>query len=1457
MIKKQNSFIFFLFFLVFSIIFPAGVLLASDSSQAPEGYSPEKGVKTSFQTLAGEGTPNVLMIQSAIPWGSNADTTVLDLLGYSYRVVDMTEIPNININDYQVVLIVNDQVQSFYDEYANTYDKFENYVEAGGTLVFFAVDRGHANGNNYTNLPGGVEVGDDYDTYNVVADNDHPIVTQILTGHPNGPLTDADLHSNYASHNYFIENTLPAGADIIFRSVNNDSPTLVVYRLGAGTVIASGVTWEWNYDRYTGPGIRYGLGRALPDVFKYAFSIAGAHKTSGVKVDIYPEDYWLTQRQEVYKSRDDLLDIVASVTNNTTPNEEQTEVSLLLTIGNAQIDPTFLKVYKRASAEEIVNTQPVLLTEGAGPGQFSVVSDNAGIMEITVNDLTIPTKDSKEKTEFVFRFKIVGGAEIGKTLDPKAELSGENINTVSEKLSDGGSTVTVLKKGKIIITNRELMYKQFAQDNKGVSQLNQLWGTLYGLAAGQRAVVYHVDKYDRDDDGDPNTNITIDWLADRQKLGNGAGGNYQYDGNTGTNVEEATINQVATKIKALIKDIITRSGGLANGRYVAILGGDMIIPFYRVFDPNNDVLATKGHHTASDVTKVDADNNFMFSDMYYRDFDGQNWKRGDVENIFVGRVTGTNAKNMESLLESSNSRNSTSSNVIKVENNQRNGLLTKYTKYSENAGYTVINDIDGVSIDVPNMWLIPGGGEIELNFPYTRYNPDNIHDIAKWNPSFNALFTGTANNFADFDVMRNKSHGSVGTISGSLNGDNFYSADDINDNKNAIQTHLSTFNPFFMFDSCLNGLVDGTDVTQITKGLLNTLLPLGVRGALAFSAVSHSPLNSRLLDNFYKKQGFIQSVPAGQALARANRSWGGNNAIHNRQRLALNLFGLPWLAITSPHKRQGNNAAVLAVNDAETSSTIQMEVLGTLTKISAVDSSAYTTSTTDGYDVVEITGFDLLLEGTSTPVVPMGQFTINIPLNAVVDLVTVDFIGAVDLGTLNIPAFQLPPPMPDPDGLLSPGGYVDSPTDLGVFPAAQFSYKTAEVIGYKQVIVDVYPLIFDTGTQATTIYTSANINVTYTTPDQGLVQSFSSDKRTYAVGEAIVTSTDIENISASSQSFTVTVDVLDLSDKVISTNSTTVSIATNTVDAVVVNLNAPATGGPYRLSMTASDGINSLGSSEQEISVVEGQINSFTVPASIDKGNFGSFVSEFENLSQAQITIYEDIYIYNASGEEVAHLPQTIKSIAAVTKETSTAQWYPPVQLPTGTYTSYITVKVNNLLFTKRSEEFNILGLNEITLSMGWNLISLNLVPADTAIASVLAQITGKYSSVWAYVNGSWLVYDANNPGFSDLTTIDAGYGYWINMTDTGVLPNTGTAPSKDVSLNNGWNLVGFNSAASMNTADALATIAGQYVSAWAFINGAWQVYDPANPGFSDLLTMEPGYGYWINATAASTWTLP
>ncbi len=179
-------------------------------------------------------------------------------------------------------------------------------------------------------------------------------------------------------------------------------------------------------------------------------------------------------------------------------------------------------------------------------------------------------------------------------------------------------------------------------------------------------------------------------------------------------------------------------------------------------------------------------------------------------------------------------------------------------------------------------------------------------------------------------------------------------------------------------------------------------------------------------------------------------------------------------------------------------------------------------------------------------------------------------------------------------------------------------------------------------------------------------------------------------------------------------------------------------------------------------------------------------------------------------------------------------------------------------MFSSSSLQVDITGEpSGIGLSTGWNLISLYRQPPDTGITAVLNTIATKYHSVWAYTAGDWQVYDPTNPGLSDLSNMAAGSGYWINMRESGVLAVSGAAPPNATNLTSGWNLVGFNSETVIPVENALASIMDKVISVWAYGNGQWKVYDPANPGLSDLPTMEPGYGYWINTTQACTWTLP
>jgi uncharacterized repeat protein (TIGR01451 family) len=165
-------------------------------------------------------------------------------------------------------------------------------------------------------------------------------------------------------------------------------------------------------------------------------------------------------------------------------------------------------------------------------------------------------------------------------------------------------------------------------------------------------------------------------------------------------------------------------------------------------------------------------------------------------------------------------------------------------------------------------------------------------------------------------------------------------------------------------------------------------------------------------------------------------------------------------------------------------------------------------------------------------------------------------------------------------------------------------------------------------------------------------------------------------------------------------------------------------------------------------------------------------------------------------------------------------------------------------------------GHATMLLKGGWNLISLCRDPVDHAIESVLAPIEGTYYSVWAFENNDWRVYDPIIPGFTDLTIIKSGLGYWIHMIEAAPLSVGGTEAPKNIHLVKGWNLVGYPCCKAQPIHDAFASIKGNYDLVWCFQNNSWKVYDPKISGLSDIHSMVPGYGYWINMKAACAWTV-
>jgi hypothetical protein len=165
-----------------------------------------------------------------------------------------------------------------------------------------------------------------------------------------------------------------------------------------------------------------------------------------------------------------------------------------------------------------------------------------------------------------------------------------------------------------------------------------------------------------------------------------------------------------------------------------------------------------------------------------------------------------------------------------------------------------------------------------------------------------------------------------------------------------------------------------------------------------------------------------------------------------------------------------------------------------------------------------------------------------------------------------------------------------------------------------------------------------------------------------------------------------------------------------------------------------------------------------------------------------------------------------------------------------------------------------------IPLTIGWNLISVPLIPPSTAITEVLSSIDGDYDLVYAYDSSDttdpWRKYDVAMPPFlNTLTDINETMGFWIRITETVTLTVNGLTPvTTDINLLTGWNLVGYPSKITRALTTTLQSIDGTYDLVYAYYaadtTDPWRKYDVAMPSFLNTLTiMEPGHGYWIRVT--------
>lgn len=182
---------------------------------------------------------------------------MLDKIDISYNIYGSGELATQPLPQNALVWIVNDQSQTFYNIYADNQERFNQFVEDGGMLVFGACDSGFGGGSidgAGIELPGGVSSLLDYDNNNYNVNPNHPLMYSVPT----------EIYGTNASHNYLAN--LPNNA-VILAENSQDEPTFVEYSYGNGIVIATGQTLEYAWANNQDSKQIYA------NIFYYAFNL--------------------------------------------------------------------------------------------------------------------------------------------------------------------------------------------------------------------------------------------------------------------------------------------------------------------------------------------------------------------------------------------------------------------------------------------------------------------------------------------------------------------------------------------------------------------------------------------------------------------------------------------------------------------------------------------------------------------------------------------------------------------------------------------------------------------------------------------------------------------------------------------------------------------------------------------------------------------------------------------------------------------------------------------------------------------------------------------------------------------------------------------------------------------------------------------------------------------------------
>ncbi|HEU4930159.1 MAG TPA: choice-of-anchor D domain-containing protein, partial [Candidatus Krumholzibacteria bacterium] len=222
---------------------------AGANSRDPHTSTPVLPKSPSFTAVG----PAVLVIQDSDAWGVDMSTFIFDNFGISCTVINSSQIAGTNFDAFDLVLTVGDENFQYYQALSSNVAKFEAYVAGGGVVQYQCATQGDP-----VTVVGGVQVAvGPFENFNDILEPGHPIVAGL----------SSPLEGNSANHTTL--HNLPPDALVITETTQSGEPTTVEYSHGSGTVVLTGMTWEFLYN------FGFPAGAMLGNAVAYSLSLTG------------------------------------------------------------------------------------------------------------------------------------------------------------------------------------------------------------------------------------------------------------------------------------------------------------------------------------------------------------------------------------------------------------------------------------------------------------------------------------------------------------------------------------------------------------------------------------------------------------------------------------------------------------------------------------------------------------------------------------------------------------------------------------------------------------------------------------------------------------------------------------------------------------------------------------------------------------------------------------------------------------------------------------------------------------------------------------------------------------------------------------------------------------------------------------------------------------------------------